>query len=137
MRRVTADTNILVSALIYKRGKPFQRLRMALEGEIRLAVSAEIIAETLDVLSRKFGIKREELPEYKEAIESAASTVHPTVELNVIKHDPPDNRILECAVSSGSEFILTGDKDLLRLGNYDSIRIVTVAAFLEAPRPER
>ena len=46
------------------------------------------------------------------------------------KEDPPDNRILECAVSAGSDFIVTGDKDVLRLGSYDSIRIITVSDFL-------
>ncbi len=41
--------------------------------------------------------------------------VVPRVELDVVKDDPDDNRILECAVSSGSEYLVTGDKDLLRL----------------------
>jgi predicted nucleic acid-binding protein len=56
------------------------------------------------------------------------------VQLDVIKEDPDDDRILECAVSAGSEFIVTGDKDLLRLGRYDSIRILTVSEFLDLPR---
>jgi len=54
----------------------------------------------------------------------------------VIKEDPPDNRVLECAVSAGSDYIVTGDKDLLRLGRYDAIRILSVADFLDLP-PER
>lgn len=49
----------------------------------------------------------------------------------MIAHDPPDNRVLECAVSAGSDFIVTGDKDLLRLKRYDGIRIVSVAEFLD------
>jgi predicted nucleic acid-binding protein len=42
VRRVTLDTNVLVSALMYRRGKPFQLLRMALEGEIGVMISAAI-----------------------------------------------------------------------------------------------
>ena len=42
----------------------------------------------------------------------------------------PDNRILECAVAAGSDYIVSGDKDLLRLGSYDAIRILNVADFL-------
>ena len=53
------------------------------------------------------------------------------VELDAINEDPADNRILEYAVSSGSDYIVTGDKDLLRLGRYDDIKILTVADFLE------
>jgi uncharacterized protein len=134
VHRVTADTNILVSGLIYRRGKPFQFLRMALEGEINLAISPAIIEETLGVLVRKFGATASDLPEYRETLEEAARTVHPAVQLDVIKEDPADDRILECAVSAGSDYIVTGDKDLLRLGRYDSIRILTVADFFEVGR---
>ena len=48
----------------------------------------------------------------------------------MIKEDPPDNRILECAFEAGSEYIVTWDKDLLRLGSYGSIRIIRPADFL-------
>ena len=51
--------------------------------------------------------------------------------LEVIKEDPPDNRILECAVEAGSQCIVTWDKDLLRLGSYLDIRIVQPADFLQ------
>ena len=53
------------------------------------------------------------------------------MQLSIIKEDPDDDRILECAVSAGAEYIVTGDKDLLRLKQYDSIRIVNVADFLD------
>ena len=50
---------------------------------------------------------------------------------DVIKEDPPDNRILECALEAGSEYIVTWDKDLLRLGSYDGIPIMRVGDFLQ------
>jgi predicted nucleic acid-binding protein len=53
------------------------------------------------------------------------------VTLDIIKEDPPDNRILECAVAAGADFIVTGDKDLLRLGRYDSIRILSPSDLLD------
>lgn len=51
--------------------------------------------------------------------------------IDAIKEDPDDNRILECALEAGSEFIVTSDKDLLRLGEYASIRIVKPSQLLE------
>jgi predicted nucleic acid-binding protein len=36
-----------------------------------------------------------------------------------------DNRILECAIASGADAIVTGDKALLALGEY-SVRIVSL-----------
>ncbi len=130
MRRVTPDSNVLVSALMYRRGKPYQLVRMGIEGEISLTISRAIIDETLEVLVRKFNIRPEELPEYRSVLHAAARVVEPAVQLDVVKEDPDDNRILECAVTGGSDFIVTGDKDLLRLARYDSIRILNVADFL-------
>ena len=132
MTKATADTNILISALVFRRGKPAELLRMALEGEISLTVSQAILDEMADVLSRKFSASPEEVAEATIIVRQAARVVTPSVQLDVIKEDPPDNRVLECAVTAGSDFIVTGDKDLLRLGRYDAIRIVTVADFLAA-----
>ena len=134
MRRVTADTNILVSGLVYRRGKPYDLLRMASDGIINLTVSQHILDEMADVLGRKFYATPEDIAEGTLIVRDAARVVTPAVHLDVIKDDPTDNRILECAVAAGSDYIVTGDKDLLRLGNYDSIKILTVSDFLNMER---
>lgn len=51
--------------------------------------------------------------------------------LNVVPSDPDDNRIVECADSAKSEVIVTGDKDLLQLGEYEGISIIRMRDFLE------
>ena len=131
MVHATVDTNVLISGLVYRRGKPHDLLQRALAGEISLAVSQPIVDEMADVLARKFGATLQETAEAREIVAEAARIVTPSVELNVIAHDPPDNRVLECAMSAGSDYIVTGDKDLLRLKQFDSIRIVSVAEFLD------
>jgi predicted nucleic acid-binding protein len=45
--------------------------------------------------------------------------------------DPDDDRILECAVEAGSEFIVTNDKAILRLGEYDGIKMIRAVDFLQ------
>lgn len=85
-----------------------------------------------DVLVRKFDATPEEVIEAIGIITTAARTVKTSVQLDVIKEDPPDNRILECAVSAGADYIVTGDKDLLRLKQYDGIHILSVSDFLSA-----
>ena len=57
--------------------------------------------------------------------------VSPTVTLNIIKEDPDDNRILECAATAGSDFVVSEDKDLLRLHRLGDARTVTIQQFLE------
>ena len=60
-----------------------------------------------------------------------ARKVTPTQAVDVVKDDPSDNRILECAAEAGSDCIVTGDKDLLRLGEHESIRILKASDFLD------
>jgi predicted nucleic acid-binding protein len=57
--------------------------------------------------------------------------VLPKQRLDAIQEDPPDNRILECAVEAGSEYIVSWDKDLLRLGEYSGMRIIRPPELLQ------
>jgi putative PIN family toxin of toxin-antitoxin system len=126
---LTLDTNIYISALRYG-GKPMALVEMGLEGELDIAVSQEIIDETLRVFREKFRFSAVDLQEAEATIRASARVVKPTRTINVIQYDDPDNRILECAAQAGSEYIVTGDKDLLRLGQHEGIKIVKVGDFL-------
>jgi putative PIN family toxin of toxin-antitoxin system len=134
--RVTADTNILVSGLIFLGGKPFQFLDLARAGKIDLVVSDAILAEMEDVLPRKFHFSPGDVVEARRRVAAMSRAVYTAVTVDVIKEDPPDNRILECAVGAGSEYLVTGDKDLLRLKSYSGIRIMTVSDFLDLARAQ-
>ena len=57
--------------------------------------------------------------------------MEPKTTLSVIKEDPDDDRILECAIEARSRFIITQDKDLLRLGDFEGIEIVRPEEFLQ------
>ena len=60
----------------------------------------------------------------------------PALKLSVITEDPDDDRVIECAVASGSRYIVSGDKHLLRLAHYENIRVIKVAEFLTLiPKP--
>ena len=96
-----------------------------------MTVSQPMIDEMAYVLSRKFGMSAEFIEEAKGIVTEAARTVTPAVQLDVIKEDPSDDRILECAVTGGSDYIVTGDKHLLRLKEYDAIRILKVSDFID------
>jgi len=55
--------------------------------------------------------------------------------LAIIKDDPDDDRVLECAVAGHADYIVSGDRHLLKLGSYDSIPILTVRQFLDTIQP--
>lgn len=67
-------------------------------------------------------------------IQGYATVVKPTITLDAVPDDPDDNRVLECALAGDADFIVTGDKHLLRLGAYKHIPILTVRKFLQATR---
>ncbi len=62
---------------------------------------------------------------------SFAALVTPHIELEIVKRDPDDNRILECAQASHSDYLVTGDNHLLELKQYAACRILKPAEFLE------
>lgn len=131
MPAVTLDTNIFISAFEYT-GKPRTLVQIALDGEINVAISQPIIDETLRVLRDKFGWSEDDLQGARNTFDACTHKVTPTQTLEVVTEDPSDNRILECAVEAGSEFIVTGDKDLLRRGPiWRGIRILKVSEFLD------
>jgi putative PIN family toxin of toxin-antitoxin system len=87
--------------------------------------------ETLRVLREKFHWPEDALREVEVSISEFTERVKPAQVVDVIKEDPADNRILECAAAAKSDFIVTGDQHLLRLGSYGNIRITKVADFLD------
>ena len=129
MIRVTADSNIYISAFL-RGGKPLQLLELARAGQIELAITEDILNETGRVLSTKFRVSGEDVQQFREETLGFATLVTTTETLNVVKTDPTDNRILECAVAAGSDTVVSGDADMLRLGNVRGIKIVKVSDFL-------
>ena len=129
MTRVTLDSNVYLSGFVFG-GKPKRVLEMAIDGEIEVAVSDPIIQEVRRHLLGKFGWSEPRAAEAIESIAEFAKHVTPTETIDTVPTDPDDNRVLECAVSAGSQTIVTGDDDLLRLVGFRGIEIVTVANFL-------
>ena len=135
MRSVTPDSNVYISALLWD-GKAERLLEMGLERKVRLFVSDPILEETLGVLEEKFGLSPAKLQRAKDYIQRCAVRCAPKIKLNVVKDDADDNKILECAVHSRSEAIITNDGDLLRMKSFRGIKIMKVHEFLR-DGPER
>jgi predicted nucleic acid-binding protein len=100
---------------------------MADAGEIRIDISEFIIDEVLPTLRKKFEWSAERLQEAADQMTAIARKVAPSRTVDVLKGDPTDNRILECAAQAKSEYLVTGDRGLLSLGSFEDIPIVRVA----------
>ena len=129
MDRATADSNIWVSGLNWY-GKPHELLNLARDGKIELAISDAILDEFSRILHHKLEWSDDRLNSMRAEVATFTKRVSSTETLDVVKADPDDNRILECAVAAGSDVIVTGDAHLLQLGAYRGIKIMKVADFL-------
>ena len=128
--RVVFDTNIFISALAIPGGMAEKAVTRVIKGHDELVISHQIIKEVLSVLSTKFGRDREALSHVAVILSELGELVEPKQTLRVLKDDP-DNRILECARFGRADAIVTGDKEMLRLGEYHRIKIVSLRAYLE------
>lgn len=137
MRRVTADSNIYISALNFG-GKPLQVVELARAGQIELAISDAIITEMSRILHHKFYWKPEDIDDAVEQILRFTRYLRVDYTLDVVPTDPDDNRVLECALKAGSDTVVTGDTDLLVMGSFRGIRIQRASDFLATLQaPER
>jgi uncharacterized protein len=127
--RVVADTNVYVSALQFG-GTPMEFLQRARAKEFDLAVSDDIIAEVAHVLRDRFGWDKARVGDAYDVIVGCTRRVEPTERLTVIREDPDDDRILECAVAARAQVLVSRDKDLRRLGSFQGIPIMTLVDFM-------
>ena len=123
------DTNVFVSALTLPGGRGDQALGKIIESKDSLAISRPIIDELLSVLARKFYRDREELARVAVFLSNLAELVDPLKPLAVLA-DEPDNRILECALVAQAQVIVTGDRAMLALGEFQGIRVVSLSKYL-------
>lgn len=128
--KVVFDTNILVSAVVFPGGRAESALLRIIEERDQLIVSKPILDELLGVLARKFSREAEELARVAVLVSDLSITVRPRGRIRVVKDDP-DNRVLECALAGRADLIVTGDRELLALGEYRGIRIITLRDYLD------
>jgi putative PIN family toxin of toxin-antitoxin system len=125
----TLDTSVYIRALHFG-GPATVIIGYARAGSIRIDISDAILAETNRVLRDKFRWEEYLLQDARGKLLALGNHVSPTETLHVIKEDPDDDRILECAAAARSDFIVSEDKDLLRLVQFGNARIVSVRDFI-------
>jgi putative PIN family toxin of toxin-antitoxin system len=139
MIRVVLDTNVLVSAILTPAGPPARILQLALEGRLRITLSAGIIKEInlvfqyskLKKVMKKQRLSYRIVEEVILKILKVASITPGTMLIQEVSRDPADNLILSCAAEGQADFIISGDKDLTELVSYEGISIVDPASFLQ------
>jgi putative PIN family toxin of toxin-antitoxin system len=134
MPRVVIDTNVIVSGLARRLGTPARVLALRHDPAVTLISSEELLAELGRVLRRPStqyftGYSSADVSEFVSEWRNVNEVVEPTVRIDASR-DPTDNRVLEAALAGHADYIVSGDRDLLALGEFDGIPIVTPAQFL-------
>ena len=130
--KIVLDTNVLVSGIFWG-GVPEKILELAINGEVEIYATEEILNEYFRIIE-KIGKKDKDLcSQWKMLLIQIVKIVQPTKKIKICR-DPKDDMFLECAVSSKSKYIVSGDDDLLSLKEVNEIQIITAKKYLEMNR---
>lgn len=136
MLRAVVDTSVLVSNILVPTGVPAQVMDAWRTNRFELVTSRSILAETRRTLSyarirRKYTFTDADLNQFLAALEleSILTKWEPDVSDARIR-DPADDMILSCALAGSASYLVSSDQDLLVVGEYRGVRIVTPRQFL-------
>jgi len=134
--RVTPDTNVLISALFYY-GNERTVLEAAVEGHLQFVLSMEIIDELIRVLEKKFKVDPELTRDYVLRLNELSDIVTPRKLPGKLVRDREDVKVIECTHSGRSDYIVSGDRDLLSLKRYPQTRILSPRELVRILRHEK
>jgi len=129
--KIVMDTNVFVSGVFFS-GPPSQILQAWQSGEFELVVSQEI----LDEYRRVGEVLAKERPNIDlnpilNFVIERAKVYKPVKLKEPVCEDPDDDKFFACALASGSEVIISGDKHLLKVSGYGGIEVLKPREFLE------
>jgi len=136
--KIVLDTNVWASATVWG-GVPAKIIHLAEDGRVQVFTSSHILSEISRILDYpklraildRTGVRKDTVLAKVAEIGHLVGTGRA---LHLVKDDPSDNRILECAIAARVDYIVSGDQHLLRLGRFKEIRILNVSDFLAIMR---
>ena len=133
--RLVLDTNVVVAGLLWH-GIPRQLLDRSIDDEsIELYSSPTLIDELANTLrytkfTRRIALYATSAEVLVMHYQALVTLVSPTQTPRVVPEDPDDDQVLACAVAAQAELVVTGDRHLLNLKQYQNMPIVTAADTL-------
>jgi putative PIN family toxin of toxin-antitoxin system len=137
LKRVVIDTNVFISALLF--GGAVDRIRSLWQNKkFIFLISKEILEEYIKVLAYpKFGLTEKEIKfVIEEELLPFVTTVNVKTRISHIKEDADDDKFLSLAIDGKADYIISGDKHLLDLKEYGSVRITSIREFFNCGWPD-
>ena len=137
LRSAIVDTSILVSAFLFPDSVPARVVALAEQGAYDLHLSPIILEEFKRSLRnprlrKSYPYSDTEIDAWCAALNEIGSAIlRPLPDIDAVCRDPDDDHVIAAALTVKADAIVTGDKDLLVLGEHQAIRILTAGAFLD------
>ncbi|MBD5466291.1 MAG: putative toxin-antitoxin system toxin component, PIN family [Lachnospiraceae bacterium] len=128
--RIVIDTNVLISGVFFG-GFPRKILSSVVSRKLTACATAKIVNEYEEIVQEMIDRKQGHInSNILTPLIKAMEIIEPITHVEICR-DPDDNKFLECAKDSHALYIVSGDKDLLVIGEYENIQIVTAKDFCE------
>ena len=129
--RIVLDTNVFISGIFFS-GPPYEILKAWRDGRVQILLSPSILDEYQRVGAELALLFREvDLREFLDLLTVQAEIVLAPSLPPVIRDDPSDDKFLEAAVAGNASCIISGDKHLLTLSEFQGIQILKPRDFAE------
>lgn len=125
--RVVVDTNVIISGALFG-GMPKKVLDVVQSGNVEVLMSRILKNEIIRQLQR-FQVPEITYRVIRSMISFRARMLLPKVISRTVR-DPKDDMLLALSLTGKVDFLVTGDKDLLILRQFEETRIVTPRQFL-------
>ena len=141
LRRLVYDTNVIISAVLTPEGFCDQLLQLVVCRQVSLIVSLQVLDEyervlTRDSVARLHQWTPAQVSALVNTIAEHSAIVEPLETPEVIASDPSDNIFLATAETGRAEFIVSGDRHLLKIQSYQGIEVLRPHEMLEFLRVE-
>lgn len=128
--KIVIDTNVLISGVFFG-GFPRKVLSAIVEQKIIACATLEIINEYEEIVQEMIDRKQGHIHKtILSPLLMSMEIIEPVTHVKMCR-DPDDNKFLECAKDSHALYIVSGDNDLLIIGQYENVQIVTAKEFCE------
>ena len=132
--KVVLDTNVIISSFA-TRGLCHSVFEICLD-RFEIVISSSLIIEIRNVLKRKLKLPELFIVETLDYLSKNATSVEVNKLISGVCRDPEDDHIIALADSTGANYIITGDEDLLILKKYGSTQIVTPRQFWQLSKKQ-
>lgn len=128
--KIVVDTNVVISGVFFG-GNPRRIVEAIADGKIDAYATAEIVDEYMGIIDSMIERKQGSLNQSMlSPFFSFLKMIQSETEIQVSR-DPDDDKFIECAMDAKALYIVSGDNDLLDIGIYKDIQIITAKEFCD------